>query len=286
MESFRSRQCRRRSRLHSKCCLRVVKPFSTHFSSLGSFFFLDEIPACPFFGKPFFGTRQYCIRTKTHRYIKLFYSCICLIMRPPPPCRGWGFKSSENYGRSLSKRCTVHDWCRDHGTSLHACNISLMNCTLQAAYRAWLLWAVGDGNEKMTSKYFDKATWAGFSREQLDFSKSTCLCEEKGHRRAEGSLLRPRIWSDAEGFKAGGRNVGKSPRHPTSKVDRCVSRLFPYGPQLKQNTGVFPGSNFFSVLKMITRSETSTNQSGSAMNRPGSAAQSGSEMNRSGSLRT
>ena len=37
---------------------------------------------------------------------------------------------------------------------------------------------------------------------------------------------------------------------------------------------------------MITRSETSTNQSGSAMNRPGSAAQSGSEMNRSGSLRT
>ena len=31
---------------------------------------------------------------------------------------------------------------------------------------------------------------------------------------------------------------------------------------------------------MITRSETSTNQSGSAMNRPGSAAQSGSEMNR------
>ena len=37
---------------------------------------------------------------------------------------------------------------------------------------------------------------------------------------------------------------------------------------------------------MITRSETSTNQSGSVMNRPGSAAQSGSEMNRSGSLRT
>ena len=41
-----------------------------------------------------------------------------------------------------------------------------------------------------------------------------------------------------------------------------------------------------SVLKMITRSETSTNQSGSIMNRSGSAAQSGSEMNRSGSLRT
>ena len=28
--------------------------------SLGSFLFLDEIPAWPFFGKPFFGTRQYC----------------------------------------------------------------------------------------------------------------------------------------------------------------------------------------------------------------------------------
>ena len=26
----------------------------------GSFFFLDKIPAWPFFGKPFFGTRQYC----------------------------------------------------------------------------------------------------------------------------------------------------------------------------------------------------------------------------------
>ena len=34
------------------------------FSSLGSFFFLDEIPAWPFFGKPFFGTRQYCIGRK------------------------------------------------------------------------------------------------------------------------------------------------------------------------------------------------------------------------------
>ena len=32
------------------------------FSSLGSFSFLDEIPAWPFFGKPFFGTRQYCSR--------------------------------------------------------------------------------------------------------------------------------------------------------------------------------------------------------------------------------
>ena len=51
----------RKNRLHSKRCLRVVKPFLTQFSSLGSFFFLDEIPAWPFFGKPFFGTRQYCI---------------------------------------------------------------------------------------------------------------------------------------------------------------------------------------------------------------------------------
>ena len=61
VESFRSQQCHRRSRLHSKRCLRVVKPLLTHFSSLGSFLFLDEIPAWPFFGKPFFGTRQYCI---------------------------------------------------------------------------------------------------------------------------------------------------------------------------------------------------------------------------------
>ena len=44
-------------------------------------------------------------------------------------------------------------------------------------------------------------------------------------------------------------------------------------------------SVFVGRRKMITRSETSTNQSGSPMNRPGSAAQSGSEMNRSGSLR-
>ena len=50
----------RKNRLPSKRCLRVVKPFLTQFSSLGSFFFLDEIPAWPFFGKPFFGTRQYC----------------------------------------------------------------------------------------------------------------------------------------------------------------------------------------------------------------------------------
>ena len=60
VESFRSQQCPRRSRLHSKRCLRVVKLFLTHFSSLGSFLFLGEIPAWPFFGKPFFGTRQYC----------------------------------------------------------------------------------------------------------------------------------------------------------------------------------------------------------------------------------
>ena len=57
---FRSQQCRRRSRLHGKRSLSVVKPFSTHFSSLGSFLFLGEFPAWPFFGKPFFGTRQYC----------------------------------------------------------------------------------------------------------------------------------------------------------------------------------------------------------------------------------
>ena len=44
--------------------------------------------------------------------------------------------------------------------------------------------------------------------------------------------------------------------------------------------------NSGSVQKMITRSETSTTQSGSAMNRSGSAAQSGSAMSRSGSLRT
>ena len=62
VESFQSQQCHWRSRLHSKRCLRVVKPFLTQFSSLGSFLFLDEIPAWPFFGKPFFGTRQYCSR--------------------------------------------------------------------------------------------------------------------------------------------------------------------------------------------------------------------------------
>ena len=43
VESFRIQQCRRRSRLHRKR-LRVVKPFLTHFSSLGSFLFLDETP--------------------------------------------------------------------------------------------------------------------------------------------------------------------------------------------------------------------------------------------------
>ena len=59
VKSFRSQQCRWRSRLHSKR-LRVVKPFLTQFSSLGSFLFLDQSPAWPFFGKPFFGTRQHC----------------------------------------------------------------------------------------------------------------------------------------------------------------------------------------------------------------------------------
>ena len=39
VQSFRSQQCRCRSRLHSKRCLCVVKPLLTHFSSLGSFLF-------------------------------------------------------------------------------------------------------------------------------------------------------------------------------------------------------------------------------------------------------
>ena len=55
VESFRSQQCRWRSRLHSKRCLRVVKLFLTQYSSLGSFLFLDKIPVWPFFG-----SRQYC----------------------------------------------------------------------------------------------------------------------------------------------------------------------------------------------------------------------------------
>ena len=55
VEPFQSQQCGRRSRLHSKCRLRLVKPFLTHFSSLGSFLFLGEIPAWPFFGKPLSG---------------------------------------------------------------------------------------------------------------------------------------------------------------------------------------------------------------------------------------
>ena len=42
--------------------------FLTHFSSLSTFLNFGEIPAWPFFGKPFFGTRQYCI----HRFS---YSC-------------------------------------------------------------------------------------------------------------------------------------------------------------------------------------------------------------------
>ena len=53
----------------------------------------------------------------------------------------------------------------------------------------------------------------------------------------------------------------------------------------RKKIGMLPWNSGL-VLKMITRSETSTNQFGLAMNRPGSAAQSGSEMNRSGSLRT
>ena len=54
VKSFRIQQCRRRSRLRSKRC--VMKPFLTHFSSLESFLFLDEILAWPFCSKPFFGT--------------------------------------------------------------------------------------------------------------------------------------------------------------------------------------------------------------------------------------
>ena len=56
---------RRRSGVVSKSAMPPKKSSSqqtllTHFSSLGSFFFQDEIPAWPFFGKPCFGTRQYC----------------------------------------------------------------------------------------------------------------------------------------------------------------------------------------------------------------------------------
>ena len=40
VESFRSQQCRWRSRLRSKRCLCVVKPFLNQFSSLGLFLFL------------------------------------------------------------------------------------------------------------------------------------------------------------------------------------------------------------------------------------------------------
>ena len=63
VESFWSQQCRQRSRLHSKRCLRVVKPFLTHF------------PAWPFFSKPFFSTRQYCTVTLNKS----------LKWKPPPP---------------------------------------------------------------------------------------------------------------------------------------------------------------------------------------------------------
>ena len=39
----------------------MCEPFVTHFSSLGSFLFLDKILAWSFFGKPFFGTRPCCL---------------------------------------------------------------------------------------------------------------------------------------------------------------------------------------------------------------------------------
>ena len=57
VESFRSQQCRWRSRLHSKRCLRVV--LNSIFQP-GVVLIFRKIPAWPFFGKPFFGTRQYC----------------------------------------------------------------------------------------------------------------------------------------------------------------------------------------------------------------------------------
>ena len=60
VESFRSQHCRRRNSLHSKRCLRVVKPFSTHFSAWGRSHFWMKF-AWPFFGKPFFGTRQHAL---------------------------------------------------------------------------------------------------------------------------------------------------------------------------------------------------------------------------------
>ena len=72
MESFWSQQWRRSSCLHSKRCLRVVRSFLAHFSSLGSFLFLNEIPAWPFFGKPFFGTRQYCIGADIEKITPLY----------------------------------------------------------------------------------------------------------------------------------------------------------------------------------------------------------------------
>ena len=56
LESFHSQRCRRRSRLHSKRCLGVVRLFLQP----GVVLIFDEISAWPFFGKPFFGTRQYC----------------------------------------------------------------------------------------------------------------------------------------------------------------------------------------------------------------------------------
>ena len=53
--------------------------FLTHFSSLRTFLNFGEIPAWPFFGKPFFGTRQYC--TVPHLLTQCF---------PHIPSRGGG----------------------------------------------------------------------------------------------------------------------------------------------------------------------------------------------------
>ena len=56
---FRSQQYRGRSRLDSKRCLRVV--LNSIFQPVVVLIF-RKIPAWPFFRKPFFGTRQYCMR--------------------------------------------------------------------------------------------------------------------------------------------------------------------------------------------------------------------------------
>ena len=59
--------------------------FLTHFSSLSTFLNFGEIPAWPFFGKPFFGTRQYCsIRTQ---YAESIHGHIYARCRRGPPIK-------------------------------------------------------------------------------------------------------------------------------------------------------------------------------------------------------